>query len=455
MIHTWGAADGNNPTDNINPYDFYYMFLAGADRKIGVLSGSLKAYWNNLNVEVIVVPEHTVNRLPFGEEDFPIQFPFEPDEYIDIENQYEFGARLQGTYNWGDASLSYFNGYDRGFSLLALKPTDMLMIPFIPQFGYRKTDMLGADFVTFVGDFTLRSELGYFNTENIYENNFDMIFDVDADYLQYVFQLEYLGFSDINLGVQLLGTNVLSAEGTTFNGQAPIPLTKDNFTPGMGTPFAMIAEKADLTMVLTNKKGKTRSSTIRSISKDESKKQIIWFLAPADDKGVSFLKIEHYGEDDEMRLWLPAFNKVRRISSKQKADSFMGSDMSYEDMTSRELDEYTYNLKGSEKIDGMDYFILESVPDPELDSEYSKHISWVSKTDYLVMKEESYDRSDRILKIKLIKYMKLKGYDVPQDMYVENVQKHHNTRLTFNNLELDTNVKDNLFQEKNLKRLPR
>jgi len=252
MIHTWGAADGNNPTDNINPYDFYYMFLAGADRKIGVLSGSLKAYWNNLNVEVIVVPEHTVNRLPFGEEDFPIQFPFEPDEYIDIENQYEFGARLQGTYNWGDASLSYFNGYDRGFSLLALKPTDMLMIPFIPQFGYRKTDMLGADFVTFVGDFTLRSELGYFNTENIYENNFDMIFDVDADYLQYVFQLEYLGFSDINLGVQLLGTNVLSAEGTTFNGQAPIPLTKDNFTPGMGTPFAMIAEKALIVNGSTN-----------------------------------------------------------------------------------------------------------------------------------------------------------------------------------------------------------
>ena len=76
MIHTWGAADGNNPTDNINPYDFYYMFLAGADRKIGVLSGSLKAYWNNLNAEVIVIHEHTANRLPFGEEDFPIQFPF-------------------------------------------------------------------------------------------------------------------------------------------------------------------------------------------------------------------------------------------------------------------------------------------------------------------------------------------------------------------------------------------
>ncbi|MEE9572379.1 MAG: hypothetical protein V3W20_04985, partial [Candidatus Neomarinimicrobiota bacterium] len=143
---------------------------------------------------------------------------------------------------WGDASLSYFNGYDRGFSLL--KPTDMLVIPFIPQFGYRKTDMIGADFVTFIGDITIRYELGYFNTENIYGNNVDMVFDVSADYLQYVFQFEYSGFSDIKFGAQFLGTNIFSADGTTFNGQAPIPLTKDNFTPAMGTPFAMIAEKA-------------------------------------------------------------------------------------------------------------------------------------------------------------------------------------------------------------------
>jgi len=252
MIHTWGAADGNNPTDNINPYDFYYMFLTGPDRKIGILSGSLKAYWNNLNAEVIVIPEHTANRLPFGEEDFPIQFPFEPEKYDDIDNPLEYGARLQGTFNWGDASLSYFNGYDRSFSLLALKPTDMLMMSFIPQFGFHKTVMFGTDIVTFVGEFTLRSEIGYFNTENIYEKNTDQVLDVDSNYLQYVFQLEYSGFSDFNLGVQFLGTNVLSAEGTMFNGVAPIPLTKDNFTPGMGTPFAMIAEKALIVNGSTN-----------------------------------------------------------------------------------------------------------------------------------------------------------------------------------------------------------
>ncbi|HIC39308.1 MAG TPA: hypothetical protein EYO79_07575, partial [Candidatus Marinimicrobia bacterium] len=72
QIHAWGAVDGNNPTDNLNPYDFYYMFLPGADRKIGTLSASMKYYWNDWQLEVVVIPEHEPNRYPFGEDDFPI-----------------------------------------------------------------------------------------------------------------------------------------------------------------------------------------------------------------------------------------------------------------------------------------------------------------------------------------------------------------------------------------------
>ena len=48
QIHAWGTVDGNNPTDNLNPYDYYYMFLLGAGRKVGNVSGSIKYYWNCL-----------------------------------------------------------------------------------------------------------------------------------------------------------------------------------------------------------------------------------------------------------------------------------------------------------------------------------------------------------------------------------------------------------------------
>ena len=131
------------------------------------------------------------------------------------------------------------------------------------------------------------------------------------------------------------------------------------------------------TMVLTNSKGKTRTSIIFSQLVDGGNKQILWFLAPADDKGVAFLKIEHSDKDDEMRMWLPAFNKIRRISSKKKGDSFMGSDLSYEDMTSRELEENEFIRLDDAAVDGKDCFVLGITPKPEAKSTYSKHMTSV------------------------------------------------------------------------------
>ena len=114
---------------------------------------------------------------------------------------------------------------------------------------------------------------------------------------------------------------------------------------GLKTP---IDSKVDLLMTLTNKKGKTRTSSLRSINKDDGAKQMIWFLSPPDDKGVSFLKIEYDDRDDEMRMWLPSFKKIRRISAQKRSDSFMGSDMSYEDLSSRQQNEFKFSLIGQE-----------------------------------------------------------------------------------------------------------
>jgi|TARA_B100000809_G_scaffold167483_1_gene164844 uncharacterized protein YxeA len=212
--------------------------------------------------------------------------------------------------------------------------------------------------------------------------------------------------------------------------------------------------KSNMSMLLTNKNGKTRTSKIRSYSKDENKKQILWFLAPADDKGVAYLKIEHENKNDDMKLWLPNFKKIRRISSKKKSESFMGSDMSYEDMTSRNIDEYTYSILGSEKIDNVDCYILESVPSG-IKTEYSKHISWITKDMHLPVKEESFDKNGELLKSKSIIYQQIKEYSIMIELHVKNVQRNHQTILKFDNIEVDSGIKDNIFHEKNLKRMPK
>ncbi|MDP6569646.1 MAG: outer membrane lipoprotein-sorting protein [Candidatus Marinimicrobia bacterium] len=213
--------------------------------------------------------------------------------------------------------------------------------------------------------------------------------------------------------------------------------------------------KADLTMVLTNKKGKQRTSTIRSFSKDGGEKQITWFLAPADDKGVGFLKIEHDSKDDEMRMWLPAFKKVRRISAGKKSDSFMGSDMSYEDMASRQIDEFDFTITGEQDINGVLCKILESKPKESVQSEYSRHLSWVHPEKHITLQEHSFDKSGNLLKEKKYAYTVIKEYDILQEITVTNVLKNHSTRLTFSNMDLDTGIPDSQFHEKYLKRLPK
>ena len=232
-------------------------------------------------------------------------------------------------------------------------------------------------------------------------------------------------------------------------------LTGDELAQQMDNRKTPIDSKVDLLMTLTNKKGKTRSSSIRSINKDDGTKQIIWFLAPADDKGVSFLKIEHDDRDDEMRMWLPAFKKIRRISAKKRSDSFMGSDMSYEDLSSRKLDEFIFTLIGKEVYENIFCHLLESKPKEHIRSEYTRHVTWVDSTLLIPLKEESYDKSGIILKEKYFAYEKMAIYQILKEIQVTNVQKNHSTHLKFENIEIDTGVKDDLFHERHLKRLPK
>ncbi len=232
-------------------------------------------------------------------------------------------------------------------------------------------------------------------------------------------------------------------------------LTGDELVQKMEERITPKDSKVDMIMTLTNKKGKTRSSSLRSITKDDGAKQIIWFLSPADDKGVSFLKIEHDEKDDEMRMWLPAFKKIRRISAKKRSDSFMGSDMSYEDMSTRQLDEFNFNIIGNDTIQEMGYHLLESKPKEHIRTEYSRHITWVDSTLFIPLREESFDKTGKLLKEKVFTYSLINEYQVLTKIQVINIQKNHSTTLQFENIELDKGVEDSFFHERYLKRLPK
>ena len=120
QIHTWGSVDENSPVDNPSSLDYYYLFFGGIERKMATLSLAIDYYIGDLAVNTVFSPIHATNRIPLGNDDFPIELPVYPQasEIFPIQGlPYEGG--IQGTFStgFGDISASYFSGYDRTFNL--------------------------------------------------------------------------------------------------------------------------------------------------------------------------------------------------------------------------------------------------------------------------------------------------------------------------------------------------
>ncbi len=256
QVIAWGATDGNNPTDNVSPYDFFYLFMPGSDRKVGNVMASANLYLGPVNLEAVATPVFQPNRLPFGEEDFPVfeELPFDRDTIPEVKpdrelKNTEFGLRARIPLSMMDVSLSYFQGFERMFT-----PVFQELAPGIPNLDsleslvYHPTQVLGGDLVTFLGDWAIRAEGAYFLTE---DNDGTDPF-IRNPYLQYVLQLDRAG-NNSNLVVQYLGTYITKIDGddvlNPLTGQVVFEEKEneqDNIPPRIGMPFAAIAQNAVL-----------------------------------------------------------------------------------------------------------------------------------------------------------------------------------------------------------------
>ena len=155
---------------------------------------------------------------------------------------------------------------------------------------------------------------------------------------------------------------------------------------------------ASMEMILKNRKGDTSLRKVRvktlEITGDGDKSMSI-FDKPADVKGTAFLTYSHSKEPDEQWLYLPALKRVKRISSKNKSGPFMGSEFAYEDISSQEVDKYTYKFLREEDLDGKPTFVNEQVPTYK-NSGYTRQVVWIDQSKYIPLKIEFYDRKNSL-----------------------------------------------------------
>lgn len=257
----------------------------------------------------------------------------------------------------------------------------------------------------------------------------------------------------------LLGLSLSATLLTTpAHGQTPeerglaIALEADKRDNGWGD------QTSDMQMILFNRQGdkserETRNQTLE-ITGDGDKSLTI-FDKPRDLKGTAFLTFTHTQGADDQWLYLPALKRVKRISSRNKSGPFMGSEFAYEDMSSQEVDKYTYKYLKDEPCDkGLTCFVTERYPTDE-NSGYTRQIGWLDQTHYRPMKIDFYDRKNALLKtLTFSGYQQYLGkYWRAAKMEMVNHQTGKRSVVNFTNYQFKTGLKDSDFHKSKLKRL--
>ena len=207
---------------------------------------------------------------------------------------------------------------------------------------------------------------------------------------------------------------------------------------------------SELTMKLINKRNRTRERRLVSYAIDVGKdtKKIMFFNYPGDVKGTGFLTWDYdkIGKNDDKWLYLPAMKKTRRISgSSAKKDYFMGSDFTYDDMGSRNVDEDVHTLLEEKTVEDHKCWVIESESKDKRDI-YSKKVSVIRQDCYVAVSVEYFDKLGKLHRVlELSDIVKVDGFWMAKKLHMKNVQKRHQTLLTISNPKYNINLKENTF----------
>ena len=280
MIHSWGNADENSPIDILSPFDYYYTFETGVDKKLGIFSTAFDVYMYKTKLGAVFSPIHNTHRTPQDDDDFPIKLPTSPseEEFMNLKGlPYEIGLYLNRSFNFGDISLNYFNGYDRLFNLSGVNVygagADLSFSIIDIIYGFRKTEMIGIGTTLLLGNIALRADAALFNSKDkndtddfnsrlssyqpqIYDSlKYSYPLKEQARYVQSTIQLEVELPFDINFTGQFFHYDTLdySSDSLPINDDISIPNLeisvdeldpKNIFTPGYGSQISVLTKRA-------------------------------------------------------------------------------------------------------------------------------------------------------------------------------------------------------------------
>jgi outer membrane lipoprotein-sorting protein len=180
----------------------------------------------------------------------------------------------------------------------------------------------------------------------------------------------------------------------------------------------------------------------------KGEKRLVRFNSPGDVKGMGVL-IEN---PTTMYVFLPGFQRVRRMGGHVKNQTFMGSDFASDEMSAT-----AFAPLYDAKLVGQDdkTWILELSQKPGQDLEFPRLKLWAEKNSYFINKIENYDDKGKKLKTQERSEYKKDSPEHWQPFHIvmtDHRRGDHKSEILFTNTKIDSGISDDMFSVRQLVR---
>ena len=180
-------------------------------------------------------------------------------------------------------------------------------------------------------------------------------------------------------------------------------------------------------------------------------KSMVRYLDPFDLRFSGYLIINNDLRENDQWVYLPTYRRIRRVNLRREA--VFGTDFTFEDIVPREIEDGDYRRMPDKLLEGTPTYVVEVTPKEHSDSEYSKFVIHVDKTNCVPLLTDYWD--DKGLQVKQLTapaehVQEMQGVYVPMQLTMHNVQLETYTTLHVEDLDPNTKISRKTFDLRRL-----
>jgi hypothetical protein len=213
--------------------------------------------------------------------------------------------------------------------------------------------------------------------------------------------------------------------------------------------------RADFQVFDENGSSTKKEFLYRRIVSPGGSKILLVFSDPPQVRGVALLSIAQAGAAPAQYIYSPALHRTRDVAPQERSARFIGTDFTYEDISERVLDDFTYKLIGdSETMEHRKTYKVQATPVDSQRSQYKFVYYWVAQDVPVILHAEMYDSQGK--KVRALHASDLKrvaGIWGARHLEMTSLPQATRTVLTINEVKFNTGLDENLFTPEALEEL--